>query len=58
MNKKTTSINRLMGSILKLKSKSHMSITQLYLLKLSKTVVIDYIYPFLFRFLKYADVMY
>lgn len=47
-----------MGSILKLKSKSHMSITQLYLLKLSKTVVIDYIYPFLFRFLKYADIMY
>lgn len=58
MSRKTTSINRLTGSILKLKSKSGMSITQLYLLKLSKTLVIDYIYPCLFRFLKYADIMY
>ncbi|CBK20593.2 uncharacterized protein [Blastocystis hominis] len=57
VSRKTTSINRLMGSILKLKSKSHMSITQLYLLKLSRTILIDYIYPFLFRFLKYADII-
>lgn len=45
-----------MGSIMKLKSKSHMSITQMYLLKSSKTIVIDYVYPCLFRFLKYADI--